>query len=364
MGGLVSVVIPTYNRAYCLGRTIDSVLAQTYQDFEIVVIDDGSNDDTGKMLERHYGHEKRVRYFYQQNQGVCAARNHGFRVARGDFVALLDSDDVWKPWKVEVEVACLQQYPEVGMVWTDMEAIDPQGRVFDSRYLRTMYSAYRWFRTDDLFTASARLKDFCAAQAAELEGVNVYRGDIFSQIVMGNLVHTSTVMLRRERLARVNGFDERLRHSGEDYDFHLRTCREGPVAFVDAASILYQRGMPDRLTGPSYRIHMAQNFLNTIQPVIARDRARITLPQSMLDKVLAEAHAWVGEEQINLGDHSAARRSLWRSLRLHGWQGRVWFLFASSMLPVGLRRALRNFGRRVRGIEIIHKAAETGGKGV
>ena len=99
-----------------------------------------------------------------------------------------------------------------------------------------------------------------------------FEGDIFSQMVMGNLVHTSTVLLRWDRLQRVQGFDVGLKHSGEDYDFHLRTCREGPVAFIDLAAIQYQTGFRDQLTRPQYAIHTAKNFLSTISPVLAHDR--------------------------------------------------------------------------------------------
>jgi len=100
-----------------------------------------------------------VRYLYQPNRGVAAARNTGIRAASGEFVALLDSDDIWFPWKIELQLCCLERHSEVGMVWTDMEAIDPACRVFNSSYLRTMYSAYQWFPQDKLFPEWASLED-------------------------------------------------------------------------------------------------------------------------------------------------------------------------------------------------------------
>src|SRR5262245_49416395 len=124
--GLVSVIIPSYNRAYIVGQAIESVLRQTYRPLEVVVVDDGSSDNTRAVVEQ-YGPP--VRYFRQANAGVSAARNAGFRQARGAFVALLDSDDRWLPWKLSAQVALLRRFPEVGMVWTDMAAVDEKGVV-------------------------------------------------------------------------------------------------------------------------------------------------------------------------------------------------------------------------------------------
>src|SRR5947207_692803 len=112
---LVSIVVPTYNRAYCLPRTIDSALAQTYASVEVIVVDDGSKDDTAALVRARYGSDGRVQMISQQNAGVAAARNTGMAAARGDYVALLDSDDVWQPWKLELQMACMRAHPDVGM---------------------------------------------------------------------------------------------------------------------------------------------------------------------------------------------------------------------------------------------------------
>ncbi|MDH5741281.1 MAG: glycosyltransferase, partial [Nitrospira sp.] len=130
---LVSVVVPTYNRAYCLQRCVNSVLEQSYPHVEVLLVDDGSQDGTEDLVKSRYGGDDRVRYVFQANRGVAAARNRGFSLAQGEFVALLDSDDVWKPWKLELQVAVMAHLPEVGMVWTDMEAVDATGTVCDRK---------------------------------------------------------------------------------------------------------------------------------------------------------------------------------------------------------------------------------------
>ncbi len=340
MTPLVSVIVPTFNRAYCLLRTIDSALGQTYGHLEVIVVDDGSTDDTRSLLERTYGQDRRVRYVYQHNCGVSGARNHGIRESRGSYVAFLDSDDIWKPWKVEIQVACLASR-SIGMVWSEMEAIDPAGNVFSNAYLREMYSAYRWWREEDLFSGVTGLLDIVPGHASVPPEAVLYTGDIFSQMVMGSLVHTSTVMLTRKRLERVGGFDESLRFSGEDYDFHLRTCREGPVGLISLPTIQYQRGMPDRLTRPEFGPHLASNFLRTVQRVLDRDRARINLPNWMKAAVLAEAHAWVAELALETGRRALARRHFLQSLRHQVYQPRTLGLLVAATLPRGAGAGLR-----------------------
>ena len=109
----ISAIIPTYNRAQMVVEAVASVLAQTHRPLEVVVVDDGSTDDTHRQLER-FG--DRIIWLSQKNQGVSAARNAGVRRARGEFIAFLDSDDLWHPRKLEIQYACLRENPEVGLL--------------------------------------------------------------------------------------------------------------------------------------------------------------------------------------------------------------------------------------------------------
>jgi GT2 family glycosyltransferase len=352
MDGLVSVLIPTYNRAYCLPRAVDSALAQTYPHVEVLIVDDGSKDSTPELVRERYGSEPRVRYVRQANGGVSAARNHGLRIARGEFVAFLDSDDVWKPWKLHIQLACLRRLPAAGMIWSDMEAVDPEGRVQHPRYLRTMYHAYHWFTTEELFRESYPLEEIVPELREVAAGVRLYTGNIYSQMFVGNLVHTSTAVVRRERLEKVKQFREDFA-TGEDYEFHFRTCREGPVAFVDVPSIQYQVGMADRLT----RLlgDTAVNYLRTITAALQRKDAGIALPPRMIRVVLARANAWVGGEFAEAGDHPSARRYLARSLAYRPWQPRVLAQLALSCLPGNLDRELRSAYRGLKaGMRRLH----------
>jgi len=127
----VSIIIPTYNCAGYLGRAIDSACAQTYKDYEILVVDDGSTDDT-KDVAMQYG--RRVTYLYQQNLGVSAARNHAISKSSGELLAYLDADDLWYPEKLERQVAFLDAHQECGMVHSEMSVINEQDEILHVRF--------------------------------------------------------------------------------------------------------------------------------------------------------------------------------------------------------------------------------------
>lgn len=343
--GLVSVVIPTYNRAHLIGETIESVLAQTYQSVEIIVVDDGSHDNTRDVVES-YG--SAVRYRYQSNAGVSAARNAGFAAARGEFIALLDSDDLWLPWKLEAQVALLRRHPEVGMVWTDMTAVNYAGDVVGERYLRTFYATYRVVRIEEICERAGRLADIWPSAHPAAANDSVYKGDIFSHMILGNLVHTSTVLLRRERVAVTGGFDTSLRPAGEDYEYHLRTCSHGPVAFLDTPSMIYRIGAADQITAPHHDVHFARSNLLTVQRWLARGGARISLSADVLRARMAHAHGWVGMAELENGNVAIARKHLWMSLQKQLLQPRVGLFFVLSLFPGVVFTTLRQMRRRMR----------------
>jgi len=143
---LVSVIIPTYNRAHFLPDAIESVLAQTYKNWELIVVDDGSTDNTREVVARFGG---QVCYLYQENKGCGAARNTGIEYARGEYIALLDSDDVWYPDKLALQVDLFKRFPGTGMVGCGCHWLNSQGartgvslppELLDYRELKVRYA--------------------------------------------------------------------------------------------------------------------------------------------------------------------------------------------------------------------------------
>ncbi len=181
----VSVIIPTYNRERLISRALDSVLKQTFTDYEIIVVDDGSTDYTKDVLKKYEG---RIRYFYQANSGISGARNRGLAEAKGEYIAFLDSDDAWLPEKLAMQVAILDRDPTVGIVYSKMMILNEEGT-------------------------------HCGFKPNEPTGRNFLelieiRGDIA----------TSTVMTRKACFDKVGNFDRDLPPM-EDFDMWLRISK-------------------------------------------------------------------------------------------------------------------------------------------
>jgi glycosyltransferase involved in cell wall biosynthesis len=346
MQNLVSVIIPTYNRAEICRQAVNSVLSQTHSNVEVIVIDDESSDNTREIISNL---DSRVRYIWQKNAGVSAARNHGMRLATGDFIAFLDDDDIWHPFKLEAQLSVFKYYPEVGMIWTDMRAVDPEGKILYDSYLHRMYGAYRFFNADKNFSTTKPLGEIWTNCPENWRYQNVYKGNIFSWMFMGSLVHTSTVILRRKWQKEVGGFDESLLISGEDYDFHFRTCRLGDVSYINITSIDYRIGASDQLSNRKYLIYGAQNNLKTIKKMYKVAHQEINLPKNMIHKRMAEAHSWAGREEFYAGQKGPITNLL-KSLRYDPFQLHTFILFILSLMPRSVYiklKSLKNIFKRI-----------------
>jgi GT2 family glycosyltransferase len=298
----VSVVIPTFNRASLVVRAIESVRVQEIRDLEIIVVDDGSTDGTAAELDRLAAVDPRIVPVHQPNAGVVAARNRGLARATGTYIALLDSDDEWYPWKLAAQLAILDERPDVGMCWSDMTAVDASADVVAERFLRRMYTAYRLLDEESVFPERASLDTYTTAVPTHAAGAPVRIGHLYPSIIAGNLVHTSTVVLRRDWARAVGGFDPDLGPSGEDHDFHLRTARLGPVALLDTPTIAYRVGAADQLSRPDLDVVAARNFRSTIDKAVAAHEGD-PLRNSLIRRARAEAHCWLAEIAIESGEY-------------------------------------------------------------
>lgn len=199
---LVTAVIGTYNQGHFLAEAIESVLAQTYPAVELIVVDDGSTDDTPQVAARYGTH---IRYIRQANGERAAARNHGLRLANGEFTGFLDSDDAWLPWKVEEEVAVLLENPATGLVYCDVELVDPQGRLLGR------------------------------------EPRESHNGWVTEALLRNNFVVLSANLGRTEVIREVGGFREDRRLSGsEDWELWMRLSTACQFAYLHRTVTRYR----------------------------------------------------------------------------------------------------------------------------
>lgn len=207
---LVSVVIPSYNRGYCIKACIDSVLAQTLGDFEIIVVDDASSDDTVAQVAAMA--DPRIAYVaLASNQGGAVARNTGIRRARGEFIAFLDSDDLWLPDKLAKQVDGLRRLgPGCGLSYTWLACVDDDG-------------------------------------AETLRIHPDIDGDCFEQMLVSNFIGSfSNLVVRRDLLVEAGGLDEAFR-SCQDWDLFIRLCRHSSVHCQREYLVRYLQSVTDKV---------------------------------------------------------------------------------------------------------------------
>lgn len=211
---LISIITPTFNRERTITLAVESVLAQSYQHWELLIIDDGSVDGTREKLSS-YLEDGRIQYRFQDNQGQSVARNLGLQYAQGALICFLDSDDLWVPEKLERQVALMQAHPEVDVLHSDEILIDEQGHELSRKNMRR------------------------------------YSGRIARQMLVDNSVSINTVMARRECFDAMGGFSGRY-GVADDYDIWLRFSARYTFLYVPEYWGYY-RVMPDQISSDKER---------------------------------------------------------------------------------------------------------------
>jgi glycosyltransferase involved in cell wall biosynthesis len=296
----VSVVIPAYNSAAFLQQAIDSVLGQTYSDFEIIVIDDGSSDGT-EAVARSFS--DRVTYIKQENKGVSAARNHGIKLARGQYVAFLDADDLWAPEKLAEQIPLFDMNPEIGLVYSDWQVVSEHG----------------------------------VSEASFHSSRPAASGYVFNDLVRTGFILTSGTVVRRSCLADVGEFDETL-SIAQDYDLWLRICYRWKVAVVNKA-LVAKRSWDGSLSSnlpktASERVALFEKTLRCFTGMTPQSRRLVRSQLAM--------NYWdVGYDYFDRLMLKEARKNFASSVS-HDWRNRRALMYLlASYLPSPLVRVVR-----------------------
>jgi glycosyltransferase involved in cell wall biosynthesis len=299
----VSAVIPTYNRASYLPQAIDSVLRQTHRVREIIVVDDGSTDDT-RQVAASYG--DLVRYVWRENGGEAAARNTGVQAATQEWVAFLDSDDMWLPQKIEAQAEALRAYPDAGLCYCEDGQPDPAGRFEGNAHILPPRP----------------------------------RETMYRLLLERSMVGISTIVVRRSLLLQTEPFDTAL-HWGVDWELIARLARLTDFVEVDQTLVYYRIHAGSISNNIDLRVKHGVDALRKIYADPDAARFRRQLPRKV-SEIIADA----GTDLYYAGDHVEARRMLVRAIAACPGNRCAWSYLARSLAPRPVVSAIRR--RRAR----------------
>jgi glycosyltransferase involved in cell wall biosynthesis len=290
----VSVVVPVYNGERFLQEALDSVLAQTYQDYEVICVDDGSTDGSLDVFKKYSG---RVSVIRQPNSGQGAARNAGVGRASGAYVAFLDQDDRWYPHKLDRQVAVLEADPDIVLVLCNSDRMDVDGRILQR---------------------GATLAD----RATLLESP-------LGRLMEEDLILPSAILVRRDVFERAGMYDSELR-GFEDFDLCARLKQHGPFKFLEEAGMCYRvHAGGFNQVGKDAIVHSRERFLLRMRELYAADQTK----QALIRIMLAECYSDWGLNEVRAGKRRHGRRMLLYSLRHDPIKFRTYSRLLRSFLP-------------------------------
>jgi glycosyltransferase involved in cell wall biosynthesis len=266
---LISVVIPAYNAQHTLLATLDSVFAQTWPRVEVIVVDDGSTDHTGALLQAL---GSRVRAIRQPNGGLAQARRTGVEAAQGHWIALMDADDLCRPDRLAVQAQVMRACPQVVLCGSNFGAFDDRTGETHPHHAIDYYAMLQRQGLATLLPQETQLT-LDPSEATATDGtaaqVRVRHGTAYRPLAHGNFLHPPTLMFRRTLIDRIGNFDPEAR-SMCDWDWIVRAASVGEVAFVERELIDY-RLSPTQMSSPRHRVRATLDTLLVAERICQRD---------------------------------------------------------------------------------------------
>lgn len=330
---VISVVIPTYNNAHLIGDALESVFKQSFRDYEIIVVDDGSTDHTRELLKPY---TERITYYHQENQGLAVARNTGLRLAGGEYITYLDADDIWHPENLRVKADILKRFPGLGGVFSDFLIFDASG-VRDPRGTKKLFPFFR--RTGRDFKDIFQHTD--TVQVEPGRSAIVHHGQVFDSLFWGNFILPTSMVFNRSFAQAVGEFRPHMR-TQQDYEYWLRFSKSYPLAYVDDVLVSYRRH-PQQLTDHS----KIERMLLAIREIIDlyEEEFRHAGKSSLYNRRKAEILTNLAKVYIRQGKTSKARKLVYEALQRDPRFWAAYLHYALSFAPyhwvAGIRTLLR-----------------------
>jgi len=336
---MISVIIPIYNRANYIIDCIDSVLQQTYKDLEIIVVDDGSTDNLKEVLSK-YG--DRIIYIHKENGGVSSARNEGIRRCKGEYIAWLDSDDRWMPFKLELELGILSRLPEnVAFIYSDFACSCGANGKESQSYIREYFFTMNTYKLEfgTMFRNNSNASEINTSLKPLLRyDPQVYWGDVSEKAMLGPLFLLSSELIRKSVVDEVGYFNEQYQ-TGEDYEYHIRIAKKYEIAYVDVPTLMYRRYHADQLSSANMELESNRSWLRTTIELGVNDKAYYSKNKGIVDKRMAHIYYGLGLAQFKRKDFQNAVGSFSRSIKIKPSQRKVYLyliLAAANSLFAGI----------------------------
>ena len=334
MSNLFSIIIPTYNRKDKLIRCIKSVLANQNANYEIIVIDDGSTDTTKEVVTGRY---PQIRYYYQKNKGVSCARNKGMELTKGDYIAFLDSDDLWYPLRLDIIQRAFDMLPDnVGLVYNNMDkVVDGKG---DGKSFADNYFGVGTCRRADKLKHSLDINH-------PNKLFNVLYGHFFNTLFERNIIPPSCAVIRRDVYEKVGGFREDF-SVAEDSEYFLRISKYYQIGYIPL--ILTSLEIPDNelsLSKNSNNIYKVKNTIKFISEYYLNESDSVL--QRKLQLRLAELHTLLGYHYLTVSKKDKAKKCCITSFRIHPFYYKTHLTFLAALIPDGILQKLAKIKRHL-----------------
>ncbi|HJP03553.1 MAG: hypothetical protein CL799_01115 [Chromatiales bacterium] len=291
----ISVVIPAYNAETYIVETVESVLAQTADLLEVIVVNDGSTDRTEELLQ---GFGDRITLLSQENSGVARARNAGLEVARGEYIAFLDSDDAWLPEKTAKQLEVMQRYPDIAALGSDCIEVDSDGQVI-GKVVSEAYGNSFWISHEPLL---------------------IDRSDISDNLMRNALGSPSGLLVRRACLEEVQRFDETLFNGSEDWDLFIRLALKYKTA-VYADQLFRYRKTGEGLSAPKNAERLLKTDLMVLDKIFRSLNVQVSWWQRRKaygNRYFRNSQAFVENWQFSRSRSTLLRAiAYWPTLLLH-----------------------------------------------
>ena len=323
MDSLVSVIIPAYNCSKFINIAIDSVLEQTYKNYELIVVDDGSTDNTADIVSKY---NDKLKYILQDNGGVSKARNTGINNSNGSYIALLDADDVWEKDKLEIQMNLFERFGNIDLIFSSFMHTK-YGKIIPGRTFQETFNIFIEYKLnmESIFENNSTyiLND---------KEINFYWGNIYKYLFLGNFILPSSTLFKRNSLSKTGLFNERYRVA-EETEFFLRFSKLNTIGFIDCPLLHYEMPESENLSGKNNMEKLIKNALQIQIDSLMANYDEYIKSARFMEKGISTTYCRLAYYYLSEHRRDDARRYAVHAMRMYNRNFMPYMIMLSSLFP-------------------------------